>query len=243
MKCLSCVAEHNSICHHRSAAGHISLSQDCGAAGTCNILAAALCRHSAHFYSALERSGLLEPLIVLCRDEDRATRKFACFAIGNAGELFALSGLGMSEYATRWQCFQGQLSGWGLTCHAGTAWPQPPPPAAGFHCACHCLHLLHCVPPQCVSAHAGFHNASLYGPLQVSIRPLVALLSDEEDKTCANAAGALGNLVRNDKVLCAALIEAEALQVGLLLQVACFTMLNVSIKKDSRYALLAVQIL
>ena len=61
---------------------------------------------------------------------------------------------------------------------------------------------------------AGFHNASLYGPLQVSIQPLVALLSDEEDKTCANAAGALGNLVRNDKVLCAALIEAEALQVG-----------------------------
>ena len=191
----------------------MSLNQDCGIAGTRNSLAAVLCRHSAHFYSALERSGLLEPLIVLCRDEDRATRKFACFAIGNAGELFVLSGLSMLQHATRWQCSQDQLASWDPTCRPGTAWPQPP--AAGFHCACRCLS-----PSTLCSlfseslVHAGFHNASLYGPLQVSIRPLVALLSDEEDKTCANAAGALGNLVRNDKVLCAALIEAEALQVG-----------------------------
>ena len=78
------------------------LNQDCGATGTrFELLAAALCRHSAHFYSALERSGLLEPLIVLCRDEDRATRKFACFAIGNAGELFALSGMGMLQLEIR----------------------------------------------------------------------------------------------------------------------------------------------
>lgn len=60
---------------------------------------------------------------------------------------------------------------------------------------------------------AGFHNSSLYEALQASIGPLVALLGDEEDKTRANAAGALGNLVRNSGLLCRPLIEAGALQV------------------------------
>ena len=45
--------------------------------------------------------------------------------------------------------------------------------------------------------------------------PLVALLGDEEDKTRANAAGALGNLVRNSGLLCATLLRAGCLQVGL----------------------------
>ena len=60
---------------------------------------------------------------------------------------------------------------------------------------------------------AGFHNSSLYEALRASIGPLVALLGDEEDKTRANAAGALGNLVRNSGLLCRPLIEASALQV------------------------------
>ena len=60
---------------------------------------------------------------------------------------------------------------------------------------------------------AGFHNSSLYEALQASIGPLVALLGDQEDKTRANAAGALGNLVRNSGLLCRPLIEARALQV------------------------------
>ena len=38
-------------------------------------------------------------------------------------------------------------------------------------------------------------------------------MHDEEDKTRANAAGALGNLVRNSGLLCSHLIEAHALQV------------------------------
>ena len=62
-------------------------------------------------------------------------------------------------------------------------------------------------------AEAGFHNSSLYEALRASIGPLVALLGDEEDKTRANAAGALGNLVRNSGLLCRPLIEARALQV------------------------------
>ncbi|KAG2425226.1 hypothetical protein HYH02_015053 [Chlamydomonas schloesseri] len=59
---------------------------------------------------------------------------------------------------------------------------------------------------------AGFHNAALYGALEPAISPLVALLRDEEDKTRANAAGALGNLVRNSSALCGELIRAGALR-------------------------------
>lgn len=54
-------------------------------ARVCNLLGN-MCRHSAFFYTAMEQHGLLGPLIARCQDPDRATRKFACFAIGNAGE-------------------------------------------------------------------------------------------------------------------------------------------------------------
>lgn len=56
-------------------------------ARVCNLLGN-ICRHSPFFYGHLERQGLLGPLIARCRDPDRATRKFACFAIGNAGLFF-----------------------------------------------------------------------------------------------------------------------------------------------------------
>ncbi len=68
---------------------------------------------------------------------------------------------------------------------------------------------------------AGFHNSSLYEALRASIGPLVALLQDEEDKTRANAAGALGNLVRNSGLLCRPLIDADALQVYTTLLSSC----------------------
>ena len=53
-------------------------------ARTANLLGN-LCRHSDKLYPELARHHVLEPLIALCRDSDRSTRKFACFAIGNAG--------------------------------------------------------------------------------------------------------------------------------------------------------------
>ena len=59
---------------------------------------------------------------------------------------------------------------------------------------------------------AGFHSAALYGALRGAIAPLVALLRDGEDKTRANAAGALGNLVRNSPMLCRQLVQAGALE-------------------------------
>ncbi|KAK2075923.1 hypothetical protein QBZ16_001259 [Prototheca wickerhamii] len=57
---------------------------------------------------------------------------------------------------------------------------------------------------------AGFHDASLYPDLRPAVPALVALLRDPEDRTRANAAGALGNLVRNSAELCADLVAADA---------------------------------
>ena len=55
---------------------------------------------------------------------------------------------------------------------------------------------------------AGFHSDALYPELRVAVPPLVRLLGDEEDKTRANAAAALGNLVRNSAALCGDLVQA-----------------------------------
>ena len=110
-------------------------------ARTCNLLGN-MCRHSGYFYERIARRGVLNSLIDRCEDVDRTTRKFACFAIGNAG----------------------------------------------------------------------FHSDALYPELRVAVPPLVRLLGDEEDKTRANAAAALGNLVRNSAALCGDLIRAGALE-------------------------------
>ncbi len=47
-----------------------------------------------YFYPALERYQLLPPLIDRCADADKGARKFACFAIGNAGGWLRSGGLG-----------------------------------------------------------------------------------------------------------------------------------------------------
>jgi fused-like protein len=60
-----------------------------------------------------------------------------------------------------------------------------------------------------------FHSASLYGDLKPAVPVLVALLSDEDEKTRANSAGALGNLVRNGNLLVPAMISKGVVE-GLL---------------------------
>jgi len=80
---------------------------------------------------------------------------------------------------------------------------RPCPPMCG-------VHLLKCA--RRARARAGFHSAALYGALRGAVGPLVALLRDGEDKTRANAAGALGNLVRNSPMLCRQLVQAGALE-------------------------------
>ncbi|MCE5165983.1 hypothetical protein HAX54_013731 [Datura stramonium] len=61
---------------------------------------------------------------------------------------------------------------------------------------------------------AAYHNELLYDELRRSIPQLsYLLLSAEEDKTKANAAGALSNLVRNSNKLCEDIVSKGAMQV------------------------------
>lgn len=90
----------------------------------CNLIGN-LCRHTAYFYDKLLKAGLIDAAIQRCTDPDPNTRKFACFAVGNAG----------------------------------------------------------------------FHNDLIYESLRPCVPLLVTLLKDPEEKTRANAAGALGNFV------------------------------------------------
>ncbi|KAM3144599.1 hypothetical protein pb186bvf_003206 [Paramecium bursaria] len=58
---------------------------------------------------------------------------------------------------------------------------------------------------------AGFHSDRLYDQLRPVVPLLVELLKDSEEKTRANAAGALGNFVRNSNALTKDLIKCQAL--------------------------------
>lgn len=61
---------------------------------------------------------------------------------------------------------------------------------------------------------AAYHNDMLYEELRRSIPQLAnLLLMAEEDKTKANAAGALSNLVRNSDKLCEDIVSKGAIQV------------------------------
>jgi len=63
---------------------------------------------------------------------------------------------------------------------------------------------------------AAYYNDLLYEELRRSIPHLTnLLLSPEEDKTKANAAGALSNLVRNSNKLCEDIVSSGAIQVCL----------------------------
>lgn len=82
----------------------------------------------------------------------------------------------------------------------------------GVHSAAHAAHHRHSCTTH-LTHFPGFHNSSLYPTLRPAVPPLVGLLADEEDRTRANAAGALGNLVRNSAQLCGDIMVAGALQV------------------------------
>nr|XP_024927877.1 serine/threonine-protein kinase TIO isoform X2 [Ziziphus jujuba var. spinosa] len=69
---------------------------------------------------------------------------------------------------------------------------------------------------------AAYHNDTLYEELRRSIPQLSSLLlSAEEDKTKANAAGALSNLVRNSSKLCEDIVSKGAMQALLKLVADC----------------------
>ncbi len=55
-------------------------------ARVCNLIGN-MCRHTDFFYDEIKNHGLIPPLLKCCYENDRSTRKFACFAIGNAAFL------------------------------------------------------------------------------------------------------------------------------------------------------------
>ncbi|XP_039047016.1 serine/threonine-protein kinase TIO-like [Hibiscus syriacus] len=81
---------------------------------------------------------------------------------------------------------------------------------------------------------AAYHNDMLYEELRRSIPQLAMLLvSAEEDKTKANAAGALSNLVRNSNKLCEEIISKGAMQALLKLVADCSVVALNPSKKDA----------
>ncbi|CAE8594802.1 unnamed protein product, partial [Polarella glacialis] len=59
---------------------------------------------------------------------------------------------------------------------------------------------------------SAFHSDVLYRDLAQAVPQLLRLLHDADEKTRANAAGAIGNLVRNSGELCGVMIREAALQ-------------------------------
>ncbi|XP_022159467.1 serine/threonine-protein kinase TIO isoform X2 [Momordica charantia] len=81
---------------------------------------------------------------------------------------------------------------------------------------------------------AAYHDDTLYGELRRSIPQLAnLLLSSEEDKTKANAAGALSNLVRNSNMLCEDIVSKGAIQALLKLVADCSAVALNPSKKDA----------
>ncbi|KAH0978647.1 hypothetical protein GBA52_005824 [Prunus armeniaca] len=81
---------------------------------------------------------------------------------------------------------------------------------------------------------AAYHNDMLYDELRRSIPHLAnLLLSTEEDKTKANAAGALSNLVRNSNKLCEDIVSKGAMQSLLKLVADCSVVALNPGRKDS----------
>ncbi|XP_055827589.1 serine/threonine-protein kinase TIO [Solanum dulcamara] len=81
---------------------------------------------------------------------------------------------------------------------------------------------------------AAYHNELLYDELRRSIPQLsYLLLSAEEDKTKANAAGALSNLVRNSNKLCEDIVSKGAMQALLKLVTDCSIVALSPSRKDT----------
>jgi fused-like protein len=60
---------------------------------------------------------------------------------------------------------------------------------------------------------AAFHSGELYPQLEASIAPLCVALQDPDEKTRANAAGAIGNLIRNGATLSQAMADQRVVEM------------------------------
>ncbi|KAL4423876.1 hypothetical protein ABPG75_001177 [Micractinium tetrahymenae] len=146
-----------------------------------------LARSTHAHYDALAASQLVPLMPALLRHPDASVRARSCNLLGN-----------LCRHSHR---FYGDLAQHGVVVALIELCRDPDRAARKFACF--------------AIGNAGFHNASLYPALRPAVPPLVALLHDDEDRTRANAAGALGNLVRNSGMLCRDIMQAGALEAML----------------------------
>ena len=150
------------------------------------LLASQLARLSVSHYAPLRRSGAVEALPRLLRHADPGVRARACNLVGN-----------LCRHS---DAFYAALDASGAIEALVSCCVDDDSNTRKF--ACFAL------------GNAAFHSDSLYGSLELSVPLLAGLLQDPDDKTKANAAGALGNLVRNASTLADEIVDrgaAEAL--------------------------------
>lgn len=162
-----------------------------------------LARMDKIFYENISRADLLEPLKEFLTHEDPNVRAKACSALGN-----------MCRHSSY---FYSSLATHRIISLLIDRCADPDKRTRKFACF--------------AIGNAAYHNDVLYEDLRRSIPQLAnLLLSSEEDKTKANAAGALSNLVRNSKKLCEDIISKGALQ-ALLKLVADYSMVALNPSK------------
>ncbi|KAJ7980526.1 Protein kinase family protein [Quillaja saponaria] len=156
-----------------------------------------LARLDKGFYEYIKGASILEFLKDFLRHEDPNVRAKACSAVGNMCRHNAYFYNSLARY---------QIVGILIDRCA-----DPDKRTRKFACF--------------AIGNAAYHNDMLYEELQRSIPQLVnLLLMAEDDKTKANAAGALSNLVRNSDKLCEDIVSKGAIQ-SLLKLVADYSVL------------------
>jgi len=148
------------------------------------LIVSQLSRLSKEYYPMLHRMNVCEELRDLLGCGNANIRAKACNAIGNMARH--------SDY------FYGTLQ-------QAAVLPQLIPLCADSDSTCRKF-------ASFAVGNAAFHSDLLYKELALAIPKLMRLLEDQEEKTRANAAGAIGNLVRNSAELCGAMIRSGALQ-------------------------------
>ncbi|KAI4324879.1 hypothetical protein MLD38_030324 [Melastoma candidum] len=153
-----------------------------------------LARTDQAFYEYINGANILDSLKEFLNHEDPNIRAKTCSAVGN-----------MCRYSA---FFYDSLARYQIDVLLVDRCSDPDKRTRKFACF--------------AIGNAAYHNDVLYEGLKKSIPQLAALLvSTDDDKTKANAAGALSNLVRNSDKLCIDMVSQGAMQALLKLVADC----------------------
>lgn len=188
------------------------------------VIASQLARASADNYARLRAAGVDSSLGPLLAHPDPTVRAKACNLVGNlcrysaffyaallqedSAQCTSARGLADAQQADgsapqARQEKEGGVRGRKVDGGEGRGGASPLSPPQGKSVVDYLVDL--CADPDpsakkfaCFAVgNAAFHSDALYERLAPAVAPLVAALEDAEEKTRANAAGAIGNLVRN----------------------------------------------